>query len=351
MASSVLELERNICRLEHRTPTTKTRILTETSSPWKRFQENPKVLHHEAAAVIEMAFDEGGYVAGGCARWLRNHPVVTALHRGCYVRAGGDIDLFFRDEAGWRRFVERTMRVAERGDLRARLKTSKGNLAVNISIGSGGYAYDSPPNIQAICCATAEPDEMLRGFDFVNAMVAFDRDTSWVAEEWNDHEEAKTLGVAWWGSRAVAARTEKYLSKYAYTSLLDLSDGRMVEQLTAGYDAMSDAKKSISAETWRRIVKRSGLNLTMETKLTILGAATDGLNADDIFEASKETPPGSIGTYEFFILDLIKRQERARAAAKSTQLLPIDRDMWKEAHEASDIDGANFDAEEYCWAV
>ena len=346
------DLRRNISRLEHRVPTTAVRILEERETPWDRFRENPKVLHPEVVRVVEAAFDEGAFVAGGCARWLRCQSVVTPFLRGSYVKAGGDVDLFFRTELGWERFVERAIDMTATEGSRLKVTMSKGNLAANITM-HAGHSYNSAPPVQAICCTVSEPEAMLRGFDFVNAMAAFDREKTWVAEGWEEHEASRTLAVAWWGSRSVAYRTAKYVQKYAYTTLCDISDGRMVEQLTAGYDAMPNARKLTTAATWRELLRRPGLNLNMEAKLTILGAATDGLDAKDIYDASKEVGVGGLGLYEHVMNDLLKRQEQARAAAtKRTQQIPLDRDMWTKHHDL-DVDDAcePFDVDEYCWAI
>ncbi len=346
------DLHRNITRLEHRVPTTSVRILEERGTPWDGFRENPKVLHPEVVRLVEAAFDEGAFVAGGCARWLRHQPVVTPFLRGSYVKAGGDLDLFFRSELGWERFVDRAIGMTALEGSRLKVTMSKGNLAANIVM-HAGHSYQSAPPVQAICCTVSEPEAMLRGFDFVNAMTAFDREKTWVAEGWEEHEASKTLAVAWWGSRAIAHRAVKYVQKYAYTTLRDVSDGRMVEQLTAGYDAMGKARQVTTAATWRELLRREGLHLSMETKLTILSAATDGLDAKDIYDSSKETAPGGLGTYEYVMNDLLRRQEQAREASlKKTQQIPIDRDMWTRRHEL-DVDDAcePFDVDEYCWAI
>ena len=342
------DLHKKLTRLERRVPSTSVRILAEAGSPWQRFRDTPKVLHPETVSVVEAAFDEGAYVAGGCARWLRREAVVTPFLRGSYVKAGGDIDLFFRTEDSWKRFVEKASSMASDENSRLKIDMSKGNLAANITT-SNGHSYNSGPPVQAICCTVAEPSEMLRGFDFVNAMCAFDRDSAWVAEGWEEHEESKALAVAWWGSRSIAHRAAKYVSKYAYSWLADMSGGRMVEQLTAGYDIMSASRKAMTAAVWRDLMQRAGLHVPMETKLTILGAATAGLDAKDIFDASKEVGPGGVGMYEHVMQDLLKRQEAARnAKPRVRQGYPIDRDLWQPSDDY-DGDDPGFDVDEYCW--
>jgi hypothetical protein len=360
-SSFAAALERQMCRLEYRTPAQNVRILVEPESPWARFKADAKVLHKEVAEVIELAFDEGAYVAGGCARWLRNNPELTPLLRGSYVKCGGDIDLFFSDEAAWVRFINKAVSISESEGSRLKLAMSAGKLAADIRFTENPRAkgsYSSAPNVQAICCAVGEPDPMLRGFDFLNAMVAFNRTTSWVAEGWDELEASKTLGVVWWGSRSIAHRVKKYVSKYGFTSMKDTSNGRMVEQLTAGFDMMSTSRKQVTQAVWREVVNCTSLNIPMVDKLTILTAASDGLGVKDIFDSAPDSPyakagKGNIGLYRSIIDDLVKRQEDARAqAARVTQEFPVDVDKWSSVHRVKETsDPPDFDAQEYCWAM
>jgi hypothetical protein len=261
--------------------------------------------------------------------------MVTPIKRGTYVHEGGDIDLFFRTVEGWRSYLgayegNKSLSEGPMFDL------SKGHLAANIKFASNKQnaksAHAEPPTVQAICCVTGEPDEIIKGFDFYNSMVAFDRERSWVVDGWDDIEREKRLTIAWWGSRSISFRVSKYMTKYGYRTLANASSA-MFEQLVAGTNSMDDRQKSLSRTRW--MDNLYGNVCSLETKLTILASTAQGIEVDDIFELSKNSIDRVwCGSYENAINHLLKRQETANGPLRGRS-----------------SDPAGFNADEYCWAV
>ncbi len=336
MRSRLSFIEKRIVPLEQRPPAT-VNILESGGSPWRSFREDPKVLRPDVAEVVERAFECGGYVAGGCARWLRSiSNVVTPIKRGTYIHEGGDIDLFFRTMDGWRSFLEayednETVSEGPTFDL------SRGNLAANIKFASNKRnsksSHAEPPTVQAICCSTGSPEEMISGFDFHNSMIAFDHERSWMVDDWDDIELKKELNIAWWGSRSISHRVSKYMTKYGYRTLVNTSNA-MFEQLVNGTNSMDVRQKALTREKW--MSNLYGNVCSLEMKLTILASTAQGIEVDDIFQLSKNTVDRVwCGSYENAIDHLLKRQAAAN-------------DPLREHHSSDPI---GFNADEYCWAV
>lgn len=340
MSNTLRLLEQELQTFEVR-QTAAVNIIESGGSPWAKFRSDPRVLRPDVADTIERAFDHGGFVAGGCGRWLLSFEsdTVTPLHRGTYVHEGGDIDIFFNDEAGWRAFVEPYAENKTIADGPV-LKMSDGKLAVNLTIGAKpdreriSHGWNEPPTIQAIRCVTGSPEEVLRSFDFHNSMVAFDRAKVWQAEDWKELETSKTLAVTWWGSRSAVFRVRKYINKYGYKHLKNTSSA-MFDQLVSATNSMDARRKTHSRELWVDVLSRPICPLDL--KLTILASTAHGIDTNDIFQLSKETPNNVLwhGAYEQAIGHLLARQESARG-----------REMRHQYDDPKD-----FNAEEYCWAV
>lgn len=332
MPNLPLELEAQITTFETR-PCANINIIEEGGSPWRSFRHDPKVLRPDVADLVEAAFDSGGYVAGGCARWLRSAGTVTPLQRGTYAHEGGDIDLFFHSPQDWRDYVEWVHETE-----RANVTLSPGKLAANIIFKHPPYdgkkpmhGFNLPPVVQTIRCVTGTPEEVIRSFDFVNSMVAFDRERTWVAEDWARFEQEKVLGVAWWGSRSIAYRVKKYLNKYGYVTMENLSSS-MFEQLVSATDTMTDRQKEVARALWMNAFEHSTCPLDM--KLTILASTVQGIDTQDIFYVSNFKPTPWSGSYEMAIHRLLERQRIAASPNRPPY---------------SDLPG--FSAEEYCWAI
>lgn len=361
MPNRLEQLERESIEYEER-PCAPVDVVEEGGSPWNAFRRDPKVLRPDVTELIERAFDCGGFVAGGCGRWLRNVGQVTPVKRGAYVHEGGDIDLFFKDPASWSEFISSYSENQHPEPGKPHVKLSEGKLAANITFARGKgmcHGYNSTPTVQAIRCVTGTPEEVILSFDFVNSMVAFDRARVWVASGWGELERSKRLGVAWWGSRSVAFRVKKYMTKYGYKSLEDLSEGRMFEQLVAVTNAMDERRKLTSRDAWFTVVNLA--DIPLETKLTILASTFSGVDTGDIFELTRPNRyrfSGS-GAYENIYSSLLGRHEAAKALAlKEAEMMAAGETEWEEdPHDRSlmrPVQRAQpekaFDADAYCWA-
>ncbi len=337
-------------------------IIEEGASPWRSLRNDPKILRPDVSELIERAFECGGFVAGGCGRWLRNTPVVTPAVRGAYVHEGGDIDLFFKSAEAWRDFLAPYSEVEWPTPGKPGVRMSEGKLAANIAFARGPgmtHGYNSPPAVQAIRCVTGTPEEVLLSFDFVNAMVAFDGDRVWVADGWERLEKSKTLGVAWWGSRSVAFRVKKYMLKYGYNTLEDLS-GEMFEQLVQVTNAMDERRRLTSRDAWLSVLNLA--DITLDAKLTILASSFAGIEQNDIFDLTRtnryQRPSNHPGAYQNIYDSLVARHDAAKAYLRAQAEAARDPEWEDDPFDRSSQRPKNreippekfFDAEEYCWA-
>jgi hypothetical protein len=310
-------------------------VIEENSSPWNTFLHDHNILRPDVVELIEHAFDCGGFIAGGCGRWLRSVGQITPVKRGVYVHEGGDIDLFFKTPASWSEFISlySENQCLQLGTPCVRL--SDGKLAANISFASNGicHGYNRVPNVQAIRCVTGTPEEVILDFDFVNSMVAFDRNRVWVASKWEELEHSKKLGVVRWDGRSIAFRVKKYMMKYGYKSLEDLSEGQMLEQLIIAINTMDETRKPICHDIWLTVVNM--IDIPLETKLTILASTANGIDTKDICNITQSHPYNvGAGSYENTYESLLNRDGK------------LEKSKWLNFELLEKV----FNADEYCWA-
>lgn len=189
--------------------------------------------------LLQMAFARGGYVAGGFARVVINQRDIqdkTAdfepyarifdnyLNAGCVIATSdlnenrskcdrGDIDIFFREEDGYRQFINDLL-------LDDRFQGEKGtsvdwarspralNLVVNRTV-----------LIQAVKSHFGPPEDVLGAFDIDNAKVAFDSTRTWMVEGWRSLERTSTLSCTLWKSVYTLWRVNKWIRRHGHSQL------------------------------------------------------------------------------------------------------------------------------------
>lgn len=213
----------------------------EIESLWPLISK-PGVMHSSTKAIIELAFDHGGYIAGGFGRWAAtsNRQVIE---RGEYAASGGDIDLFFNTQEGWKSFVRCIDTLKLNNTLIDTMTTSKGNLAVDFTVKKQDreHKYNSPPKMQAIGCITGTPVQVMCTFDFVNCMFAITRENTYAASNALTLENEKVLGISSWSNSSLVHRLSKYKIKYGFNKSRDLSENKRIEQL---YNAVDHINKN-----------------------------------------------------------------------------------------------------------
>lgn len=203
----------------------------EIESLWPLISK-PGVMHSSTKAIIELAFDHGGYIAGGFGRWAAtsNRQVIE---RGEYVACGGDIDLFFNTQEGWKSFVKCIDTLKLNNTLIDTMTTSIGNLAVDFTVKkqNNEHKHNAPPKMQAIGCITGTPVQVMRTFDFVNCMFAITRENTYAASNALALENEHVLGISSWSNTSLIHRLSKYQSKYGFRKCRDLSENKRIEHL------------------------------------------------------------------------------------------------------------------------
>lgn len=277
------------------------------------------IMHSTTKRIVEIAFDHGGFIAGGFGRWAATSNR-SAMERGEYVACGGDIDLFFETREGWAAFL-RTIGCEE--DLLSSMGTSQGNLAVNFipRTHNKEHTYNAPPPMQAVGCATGAPTQILRSFDFVNCMFAITRDDTLAAAEALPLEKERVLGVSSWSSRGLVHRLSKYNSKYGYQRCRDLSGGRRLDHLCDAAGRIVDERNALRvAQSWASFLANTHESF-FEDPSVVADILTCGvLPFDDagamtshvVSQAQKQSVERPIGSYKIGLNSLLAREEKAK---------------------------------------
>lgn len=184
--------------------------------------------------IVDAALDAGGFIAGGCPRYVTE----TIDHMGGYddvdanaYRHFGDCDLFFPDDASYH--VAYTSLLGRTGYVQLSLKEhagreesissdQKGVFATNLIAGeidSGGRTLP----FQLIKCQFGDIQTTLARFDILNSMIGFIRENGRMktvrACGWLQNERSNTLDVLVWDSPLSFYRIQKYIQKYGYQQL------------------------------------------------------------------------------------------------------------------------------------
>lgn len=145
-----------------------------------------EILSSSAWNILEQAFNQGGYIAGGFARklyrCLDGIDNIRSVNEYLYVR-GGDVDVFFpsKDSCDRASFNIHGWGLIANNDFAYTFTKLNGRGNLN--------------KIQYVKHFTAPPEEMLASFDIVNAMVALTRTGIYIDDRVIELESKKTLDL------------------------------------------------------------------------------------------------------------------------------------------------------------
>ena len=255
---------------------------------WMRELSYRGVFHAEELNFLHVAFEEGGFIAGGFARVFAHAQLFTrreskrseeTWHQiidrysacrgithadppyGTRVpvnvldpstrmqwRGGvGDIDIFFRDLSGAQRAMERIERELHTGT----------NIGINrIGKSPGGFAEEYIVRrrpFQIITKVLGTPEEVVGTFDITNAKVWLDVEGIHHTEEWHDLECKQLLGLDQWDRPSILWRVTKWMRKH---NLLDLRPGDHAKYVELVYKA-AEAAKNDELKAWGRKIEKS----------------------------------------------------------------------------------------------
>jgi len=206
--------------------------------------------------VVEAALDAGGFVAGGCPRYVTE----TIDHMGGYdeidanaYRQFGDCDLFFPNEESYR--VAHQDLLSRRGRVQLSLKADAQNREESITTNERGiFAINLQANeidlkgktlpFQLIKCAFGDLQSTLARFDILNSMIGFFRENGKMrtlrARGWLENERSNTLNVLVWDSPLSFYRIQKYIQKYGYERLahMGISHDRLMKDMAKTMEAL-----------------------------------------------------------------------------------------------------------------
>lgn len=263
-----------------------------------------RALNRKVVATIDVAFDHGGYVAGGFARFMAGHlhpdmPPVDEdklcdglvrnfmLHQHVseelikkqpYWRCqASDIDIWFPDEQHLNDFFadERTMKQLG----------SSGVIETSSPEGAAREFVVHDARVQVITAYLGERHDRLSTFDIYNSMVAFNRDTLTVPQGWLDLESRKMLHVVNWDSPWTLRRVFKYLDRKGYTSVTPPTAKSLTEHMALAMKCMAETKDPVE---WRRsaMYKRTGARSPRALFSRFKGAFPSFTNEQLLFLAS-----------------------------------------------------------------
>lgn len=302
----------------------------------------PGIIHSYIKEVVELAFCNGGYIAGGFAKWA-NTDDISVISRSVYVSLGGDVDLFFRTQEGFEKFLTELENLNQKETVTIkRVGLSVGKLAVNILFstkdGIKVSGANKMPTMQAIGCVVGEPDMMMQSFDFINCMIAFDDKNTWINESQEFFESKKQLAISCWSSKSLPHRINKYINKYGYTTCVDYSENRKKQLYSASKDSYDAAKRFCNA--WTSFFSGNSHNPFENNEiffeiysLFILPFSTISLqNLTKYFDSTYEYEKNPAGSYHA-CLEVMKQQKF------------FERDV-----SSSDNSLIEVPAEQYCWS-
>lgn len=173
---------------------------------------------------FKTAFDSGGYVAGGLARYVltdtRADGGLVGIHTKFLQPHGSDIDLFFADLDGLRM----TFESLTYGQHEWRVISSSTGNALDVVI-----ECETAPNethdikVQLIKCHVGHPRAVIDGFDFTNCKFAFDRTDCFMSQAALQLEQRHELEITRFHPPTLTWRLTKYVTIHGYRRLTDAS--------------------------------------------------------------------------------------------------------------------------------
>lgn len=245
-----------------------------------------RILDPTQRDVVELAFKHGGFVAGGFARYLakllrgERSEVEAHVSSNAYFLADGDVDLFFRSKEDHNNFLN-DLDENLRKHSNVHVRTSKGKLAVDVLV----HALESRKwrVMQTIGCVYGQPNEVISTFDFFNCMIAFDANSVYASENFEQLEESNTLCVSWFGGASLPYRLRKYVKKYDYTSVTTFSNASTcLEQLLKNKDCSKNQNAVLNiVKVWQEVFGQDGVRWQPKIFDAVSGAVCETLMSNN----------------------------------------------------------------------
>jgi hypothetical protein len=206
--------------------------------------------------IVEGALDAGGFIAGGCPRYVTE----TIDHMGGYdeidanaYRQFGDCDLFFpnddayqtafNDILGRRDRIQLSLKDDSQGRKESIDADQRGIFAVNVRASEIDQKGKTLP-FQLIKCSFGDLPNTLARFDIFNSMIGFFRENGKMrtlrARGWLQNERSNTLNVLVWDSPLSFYRIQKYIQKYGYERIahMGITHDQIMQDMARTMDAL-----------------------------------------------------------------------------------------------------------------
>lgn len=283
---------------------------------------------------LRLAFERGGYVAGGFAALFGRHHLfddASACAGALYDHLGrgfdpndaspfsnthsGDIDVWFPDGGSLDGFFSHAW-------LRAmRLEGHVVSRPTRLSTGEE-YVIGGRVRVQVIRRYLLPVEEQLSRFDLFNAMVALETDRITYPKGWLDLESQATLHVANWGSPWTIGRVFKYLRRKGYERVTADTASRLVSEAVAAAewarglaggappastDLLDRVTRQVNENRFKRAMIRSPNQCgSMQTYLRDIAGSMSGDQLLLLSALFRESHP-----YDFTMQEIRRRMHRA----------------------------------------
>lgn len=186
------------------------------------------------SGLLNLAFSHGGYVAGGYPRKIVS-PNLTHKEKAdlfYHHMNDSDVDLWFDKQESLDKFVSIVGR-----DNRFVVTNSYSNYAFNINFCGKSHFFNRLSDeekyykVQAVKCKIGSPKEVIGDFDLVNAMIGFNKTTTWEDNTRQELENQNKLDVSNWSKPNLVSRIAKYVSEHRYSGFTTECHEKLVQWL------------------------------------------------------------------------------------------------------------------------
>jgi len=289
-----------------------------------------RILTGTTCHLLRVAFDHGGYIAGGfgtlMARWfvLQESKIIGNLHHRVRSHLDlpkdprlmplnmplwrvnprcGDIDVWFPDDASAHGFLS---------DPR-RLKMMESNAVWAAETATGTAVEHVVPRdvrIQVITRFVMPIEEQLSRFDIYNGMVAFTEDELIIPEHWEALERGQVIHVSTWKTPWTVNRFFKWLRHKGYKHVTPATADHLAEAAIETLQWFQEHQAELSREDMDQAVSKNTMLKHVAlypTKIQkLLKPIMSTLTAERLLELSAIFHPAP-GHYDLAMQEIRKR--------------------------------------------
>ena len=241
------------------------------SMPTLTLLHKHQLLGQGTLSLLQLAFEHGGYIAGGFAALVARHVVMLTSNGDFYAsimrhtngpikslmtefKIHGDIDVWFPSEPCLNHFLNDV----RRSIVDLSVAPTKTGSAIE-------HIVDGDVRVQVVTRWLRPVQEQLAHFDIYNAMVGLTNDTLTVPDQWEALERANMLHVSSWASCWTVGRVLKYINSKGYTALTPSTAMHMYDEACKALEQVKPLRAEIEhARTMTRKAPPAHINIQLQ---------------------------------------------------------------------------------------